>query len=712
MPSGRQLRHDEPPGDGADAARAVRRARGSGRSRDYPQRLLAALRAAAPAGVDDPTVVVLTPGVYNSAYFEHALLARLDGRRAGRGPRPGLPRRPGVDAHHARAASRCDVIYRRVDDEFLDPVQFRADSVLGVPGLINAARAGQRHDRQRGRQRRRRRQARLHLRARPDPLLPRRGADPPATSTPGGSRSRRRSRRCSTGSTSWWSSRSTAPAARASSSGRQRRRAELDELRATAARRPARLDRAAGRPALDGPDPRRRTAARRGTSTCGRSRSTTATGVWVLPGGLTRVALPEGELVVNSSPGRRLEGHLGARPADRPTPSGRRRRPAASRPQAAGPRSLAPDRRPRAGHAAASQQQQQQQQQAAGRWRRAEPDRRVAVLDRPLRRARRRTPRASSTCTSAAARGPVDRRGRRLPVAAVGHGRRRRAPRRAASTAATCSTCSRSTATTPASIADALARGPGERPPGPRDVSTEMWEALNTTYRAIPTRPVPAQRPPGDLPWVRERAALVIGIADSTMSRDEGWQFLILGRCIERADMTARLLATRGAGRRHRGRRGPRRCAPAAPTRRSCAPTAACETERGAAEFLLLDRLFPRSVVFALNRAEQCLDDARAAGQPAGVPERGAAAARPDPHRAGVPPARDMLADLPQRDGARAAHLRARPPRRSRRRYFAGAEAADLERGAGRSEHAAADRAHAPASSTTARRSRRTTRPG
>ena len=57
---------------------------------DYPRRLLAALRAAAPAGVADPTVVVLTPGVYNSAYFEHALLARLDGRRARRGPRPRL----------------------------------------------------------------------------------------------------------------------------------------------------------------------------------------------------------------------------------------------------------------------------------------------------------------------------------------------------------------------------------------------------------------------------------------------------------------------------------------------------------------------------------------------------------------------------------------------------------------------------------------------
>ena len=74
----------------------------------YPQRLLAALRAAAPAGVADPTVVVLTPGVYNGAYFEHALLARTMGVELRRGPRPGVPPRPGDDAHHhgPRAGAR------------------------------------------------------------------------------------------------------------------------------------------------------------------------------------------------------------------------------------------------------------------------------------------------------------------------------------------------------------------------------------------------------------------------------------------------------------------------------------------------------------------------------------------------------------------------------------------------------------------------------
>ncbi|HWU21592.1 MAG TPA: circularly permuted type 2 ATP-grasp protein [Nocardioides sp.] len=107
----------------------------------YPQRLLAALRAAAPAGVEDPTVVVLTPGVFNSAYFEHALLARTMGVELVEG-RDLECRRGRVLMRSTRGLEPVHVIYRRVDDEFLDPVQFRADSMLGCPGLVNAARAG------------------------------------------------------------------------------------------------------------------------------------------------------------------------------------------------------------------------------------------------------------------------------------------------------------------------------------------------------------------------------------------------------------------------------------------------------------------------------------------------------------------------------------------------------------------------------------------
>ncbi len=108
---------------------------------DYPQRLLAALRASAPEGVDDPTVVVLTPGVYNSAYFEHTLLARLMGVELVEG-RDLYCSGGRVFMRTTAGPTRVDVIYRRVDDEFLDPLQFRADSMLGSPGLMLAARLG------------------------------------------------------------------------------------------------------------------------------------------------------------------------------------------------------------------------------------------------------------------------------------------------------------------------------------------------------------------------------------------------------------------------------------------------------------------------------------------------------------------------------------------------------------------------------------------
>ncbi|WP_375388035.1 circularly permuted type 2 ATP-grasp protein [uncultured Amnibacterium sp.] len=108
---------------------------------EYPNRLLQALRAAAPPGVDDPTVVVLTPGVYNSAYYEHTLLARLMGVELVEG-RDLFCSGGRVFMRTTAGPTRVDVIYRRVDDEFLDPLQFRADSLLGAPGLMLAARLG------------------------------------------------------------------------------------------------------------------------------------------------------------------------------------------------------------------------------------------------------------------------------------------------------------------------------------------------------------------------------------------------------------------------------------------------------------------------------------------------------------------------------------------------------------------------------------------
>jgi uncharacterized circularly permuted ATP-grasp superfamily protein len=107
----------------------------------YPAKLLEVLRSAAPNGARDPTVVVLTPGVYNSAYFEHSFLARQMGIELVEG-RDLICRSDKVYMRTSGGEQRVDVVYRRVDDEFLDPLHFRPDSLVGCPGIINAARAG------------------------------------------------------------------------------------------------------------------------------------------------------------------------------------------------------------------------------------------------------------------------------------------------------------------------------------------------------------------------------------------------------------------------------------------------------------------------------------------------------------------------------------------------------------------------------------------
>ncbi|WP_405180156.1 circularly permuted type 2 ATP-grasp protein [Nocardia sp. NBC_01377] len=108
---------------------------------DYPAYLLRALRASAAPNEADPTVVVLTPGVYNAAYFEHSLLARQMGVELVEG-RDLFCRDNFVYMRTTEGERQVDVIYRRIDDIYLDPMHFRPDSVLGVAGVLNAARAG------------------------------------------------------------------------------------------------------------------------------------------------------------------------------------------------------------------------------------------------------------------------------------------------------------------------------------------------------------------------------------------------------------------------------------------------------------------------------------------------------------------------------------------------------------------------------------------
>jgi uncharacterized circularly permuted ATP-grasp superfamily protein len=107
----------------------------------YPDLLLETLRASAPTGASEPTVVVLTPGMYNSAYFEHAFLAQQMGVELVEG-QDLFTRDNFVYMRTTRGPKRVDVIYRRVDDDFLDPLVFRPNSTLGCAGLLQAYRAG------------------------------------------------------------------------------------------------------------------------------------------------------------------------------------------------------------------------------------------------------------------------------------------------------------------------------------------------------------------------------------------------------------------------------------------------------------------------------------------------------------------------------------------------------------------------------------------
>jgi uncharacterized alpha-E superfamily protein len=166
----------------------------------------------------------------------------------------------------------------------------------------------------------------------------------------------------------------------------------------------------------------------------------------------------------------------------------------------------------------------------------------------------------------------------------------------------------------PSSVLGALAAA-RENARGAREtVPADMWETLNTTWHGLAgaRQRIEEKGVHNFFRWVRDRCSVIAGVADATMSRDEGWQFLVLGRNIERVDMTARLLSTH------------RRAGGTIPSwltlLRSCG---AWETylrtyrgaldDRHAAEFLLLDRLFPRSVLAALVTAEGCVTELESA---------------------------------------------------------------------------------------------------
>ncbi len=267
----------------------------------YPRMLLAHLREIAPDGCVDPKIVLLTPGVFNSAYYEHTFLAHemaidlVEGRDL-------LVHDNTVYARTTAGLERVDVIYRRVDDDYLDPLTFERESTLGVAGLFNAYRAG--------------RvtianavgtgvaddkavyayvPAMIRFYLSEDPILDN-VEDVPARRSSGPSIRARPSRG------HWSSSRSANPAATACWSvhtARRRSRTEMREphpraTRATTSRN--RRSRSRRRRASW------KTGSSLGTWTCGRT-SCAAARSPSCPGGLTRVALQRGSLVVNSSQG-------------------------------------------------------------------------------------------------------------------------------------------------------------------------------------------------------------------------------------------------------------------------------------------------------------------------------------------------------------------------------------------------------------------------
>src|ERR1700746_3311917 len=108
----------------------------------YPDELLSALRSVAPGSASsEPVVALMTPGVYNSAYYEHSFLADKLGIELVEG-RDLIVKNDEVFMRTTEGLKRVDVIYRRVDEDFLDPLTFRPDSALGVPGLMSAYAAG------------------------------------------------------------------------------------------------------------------------------------------------------------------------------------------------------------------------------------------------------------------------------------------------------------------------------------------------------------------------------------------------------------------------------------------------------------------------------------------------------------------------------------------------------------------------------------------
>lgn len=197
----------------------------------------------------------------------------------------------------------------------------------------------------------------------------------------------------------------------------------------------------------------------------------------------------------------------------------------------------------------------------------------------------------------------------------------------------------------PASIAYSLGAARENARRAREVVNTELWEVLNTTRARMP-RKVASDKVHEFFTWVRERSALAVGIVESATNRDEAYRFFTLGRSIERADMTARLLATRSLTEAS---------GPSWTTilRSVGAYEAYLRTYRGmpsaqkAAEYLLLDRLFPRSILYSVTRAEQQLREIEPRTDRVGVSDQALRLLGQIRSELEYRPVADLITDLP-----------------------------------------------------------------
>ncbi len=573
---------------------------------DYPARLINALRRSAPAAVQDPTVVVLTPGVHNSAFYEHALLARLMGVHLVEG-RDLVCHGTDVFLRTTEGEVPVHVIYRRIDDDYLDPLQFRPESLVGCPGVINAARAGRvtiangvgngvADDK-------------LVYTYVPAMIRYYLGEDPILHNVETMhlvDNAVRKDALARRGDLVF--KRVDGSGGKGLVIGPSATGAELDELALEVEADPRhwiaqRVVALSTSPTwVDNNMVRRHVDLRPFAVNDGED-------VWVLPGGLTRVALGEGSLVVNSSQGGgSKDTWVVGGGLSMPVLPPRQVAPF----QAGPPMDVGPASDGELG-VQQQQQQQQQSQQVGGvmpvtRALLSRVAESIFWVGRYVERAEGTARILDVSVYQALEQSDVEgsHAARRL-LAVMG------LPDSGTETLWQATERLATDSTSRSSIAGALAAARENTRAVRHVVPVEFWEHINATWAELPLRWETGRRagPAFYLSFVKTQCAGMMGLADTMMSRDQTWLFFTLGRCLERTDVVARQLATVAFDEVFDSGLVMllRSCGGYEPYLRLSQGV----VEPGRVlDFLLRDRLFPRSAFASLTLAEECLDQINA----------------------------------------------------------------------------------------------------